>query len=44
MYSYLEYTLFHYRLLQNNEYINSSLCYTVGLCCLPILYVVVCVC
>ena len=34
--------LFHYRLLQNTEY--SSLCYTVGPCCLPILYIVVCIC
>ena len=30
--------LFHYRLLQDIEY--SSLCYTVGPCCLPILYIV----
>ena len=34
--------LFHYRLSQDTEY--SSLCYTVGLCCLPILYIVVCTC
>ena len=27
---------FHYGLLQDTEY--SSLCYTVGPCCLPILY------
>ena len=33
--------LFHYRLLQDIEY--SSLCYTVGPCCLSILYVVVCI-
>ena len=26
--------LFHYRLLQDTEYINSSMCYTVGPCCL----------
>ena len=32
--------LFLYRLLQNIKY--SSLCYTVGPCCLPILYIVVC--
>ena len=31
--------LFHYRLLQDIEY--SSLCYTVGLCCLSIFYIVV---
>ena len=29
--------LFHYRLLQDIEY--SSLCYTVGPCCLPALYI-----
>ena len=34
--------LFHYGLLQDIEY--SSLNYTVGLCCLPILYTVVCIC
>ena len=34
--------LFHYRLLQDTEY--SSLCYTGGPCCLPILYIVVCIC
>ena len=34
--------LFHYRLLQDTEY--SSLCYTVGPCCLFILYIVVCMC
>ena len=33
--------LFHYKLLQDNEY--SSLCYTVGPC-LSILYTVVCIC
>ena len=32
-------SLFHYRLLQDTEY--SSLCYTVGPCCLSILYIVV---
>ena len=32
--------LFHYRLLQNIAY--SSLCCTAGLCCLPVLYIVVC--
>ena len=34
--------LFHYALLQCTEY--SSLCYTVGPCCLSILYIVVCIC
>ena len=34
--------LFHYRLLQDIEY--SSLCYTVNPYCLPILYLVVCIC
>ena len=34
--------LLHYRLLQDIEY--SSLCYTVGPCCLPVLYIVVCIC
>ena len=34
--------LFHYRLLQDIEY--RSLCYTVGPCCLCILYIVVCIC
>ena len=33
--------LFHCRLLYNIEY--SSLCYTVGPCCLPVLYIVVCI-
>ena len=33
--------LFQYRLLQANEY--SSLCYTVGPCCLSISYIVVCI-
>ena len=33
--------LFHYRLLKDIEY--SSLSYT-GLCCLSILYIVVCIC
>ena len=32
--------LFHYRFSQDIEY--SSLCYTVGLCCLSILYIVLC--
>ena len=31
-----------YKLLQNIKY--SSLCYTVGPCCLFILYIVVCIC
>ena len=34
--------LFHYSLLKDIEY--SSLCYTVGPYCLPILYIVVCIC
>ena len=34
--------LFHYGLLQDIEY--SSLCYTVGPCCLSVLYTVVCIC
>ena len=38
----LFYILFHYGLSQNIEY--SSLCYTVGLCCLSILYTIVCIC
>ena len=33
--------LFHYRLLQDSKY--SSLWYTVGHYCLPILYKVVCI-
>ena len=39
------YTLFHilfyYDLLQDTEY--SSLCYTVGPCCSPVSYIVVCI-
>ena len=34
--------LFHFRLLQDNEY--SSLCYAVGPCCLRVLYIVVGIC
>ena len=34
--------LLHYSLLQHMEY--SSLCYTVSLCCLPIVYTVMCIC
>ena len=34
--------LFHYGLSQDIEY--SSLGYTIGPCCLSILYIVVCVC
>ena len=34
--------LFHYSLLQDIEY--NSLCYKVEPCCLPILYIVVCIC
>ena len=37
----LFYILFHYGLLQDIEY--GSLCYIVGLCCLSILYVIVCI-
>ena len=33
--------LFHYSLLQDIK--DSSLCYTVGSCCLSILYVIVCI-
>ena len=36
------YILFHYRLLQDIEY--SSLSYTVGPCCLSILYIEMCIC
>ena len=32
---------FHYRLLQDIEY--SYLCYALGPCCLPVLYIVVCI-
>ena len=35
-------TLFHYGLLKDIEY--SSLCYTTGLYCLSILYVIICIC
>ena len=38
---FLFYILLHYRLLQDIEY--SSLCYIVGPCWLPILYIVVCI-
>ena len=34
--------LFHYKLLQDIEY--GSLCSTIALCCLSIIYIVVCVC
>ena len=40
-YIYTFQILFHYTLLQDIEY--SSLCNTVGPCCLSILYIVVCV-
>ena len=33
---------FDYRLLKDPEY--SSLCYTIGPCCLPVLYIVVYTC
>ena len=36
------YILFHCGLLQDIEY--SSLCYTVGPCCLSALYIIVCIC
>ena len=42
IYIYIFQILFPYRLLQNIKY--SSMCYTVGPCWLPILYVVVCIC
>ena len=38
----LFHVLFHYGLLQDIEY--SSLCYTVGPCCLSIWYIVLCIC
>ena len=38
----LFYILFHYGLSQDIEY--SSLCNTVGPCCLPILYIIVFIC
>ena len=42
IYIYIHYhILFHYGLSQAVEY--SSLCYTVGLCCLSILHVTVCI-
>ena len=34
--------LFHYHLSQDTEY--NSPCYTVGPCCLSILYLIVCIC
>ena len=34
--------VFHYGLSQDIEY--SALCYTVGSCCLSILYLMVCIC
>ena len=36
--------IFYYCLLQDIEYINSSLCCTVGPCCLSILYIIVGIC
>ena len=36
----LFYILFHYGLSQDIDY--SSLCYTVGPCCLSILYIIAC--
>ena len=41
-YNILFQILFQCRLLQDIEY--SFLCYTVGPCCLPALYVAVCIC
>ena len=38
----LFHTLFHYGLSQDIEY--SSPCYTVGPCCLSILYIIGCIC
>ena len=40
-YIYLFHILFHCGLSQDTEY--SSLCYTVGPCCLSILYIIVCI-
>ena len=40
--STLFHIFFHYDLLRDIEY--SSLCYTVGPCCLSILYIVGCIC
>ena len=42
IYMYIFQIIFHYRLLQNIE--HSSLCYTVGPCCLCILYIAVSIC
>ena len=43
MYQYILFRiLFRYGLAQDIE--HSSLCYTVGPCCLSILYIVVCIC
>ena len=42
-YTYILFQIFfHYRLLQDIKY--SSLCYTVGPCCLSVLYIIVCIC
>ena len=41
MYSFF-YILFHYGLSQDTEY--SSLCSTVGPCCLSIVYTIACIC
>ena len=38
VYTFFSKIIFHYGLSQNTEY--SSLCYTVGPCCLSILYIV----
>ena len=38
----LFYILFHYSLSQDTEY--SSIFYTVGPCCLSILYIIICIC
>ena len=42
IYMFLFHIRFHYRLLQDVEY--SFLCYTVGPCCLSILYIVMYIC
>ena len=43
IYTFLFYILFHYGLSQEIGYVNSSLWYTVGLGCLSILNLVVCI-
>ena len=41
IYTFFFYILFHYGLSQGSEY--SSLCFTVGPCCVSILYIIVCI-